>query len=97
MKAKLTKLFNSKHKYKVILELDGGHIKTVNFGASGYSDYTKHHDKARRARYISRHSSNEAWNDPTTAGFWSRWLLWDKQTIEEAKKNITKRFNVVFN
>ena len=29
--------------------------KTIHFGASGYSDYTKHKDDDRKERYLARH------------------------------------------
>ena len=34
--------------------------KTVNFGASGYEDYTMHHDSDRKRLYINRHKANES-------------------------------------
>ena len=33
--------------------------KTIHFGASGYSDYTKHKDDTRKDAYIRRHKKNE--------------------------------------
>ena len=54
--------------------------KKVRFGAQGYSDYLQHKDEDRRQRYIDRHRTNENWRDPTTAGFWSRWILWGPYT-----------------
>ena len=79
-------------KYRVKFE-DGRH---VDFGARGYSDYTMHKDDVRRAAYIRRHMARENWKDVYTAGFWSRWLLWEKKTIKEAKENITRRFSIRF-
>ena len=55
--------------------------KTVSFGAKGYSDFTQHKDAERKQRYIDRHRRNENWDDPKTAGFYSRWLLWEKPTL----------------
>lgn len=73
-------------------------IKTIHFGASGMSDYTKHKDKERLNRYITRHKKNENWGKSgiNTAGFWSRWLLWNKPSIEASKRNISSRFGVKF-
>lgn len=70
--------------------------RTIHFGASGMSDYTKHKDKERKERYIQRHKRNEKWGKSglKTAGFWSRWLLWNKPTITGSKRDISKRFNV---
>ena len=70
--------------------------KTVHFGADGYSDFTKHRDEDRKQNYISRHRPNENWGKSglKTAGFWSRWLLWNQRTIASSIKYIERRFNV---
>lgn len=70
--------------------------KTIHFGQSGASDYTKHKDIERKKRYIARHQKNENWNKSgiNTPGFWARWLLWNKPTLEESITNIMKKFNV---
>lgn len=67
---------------------------TVNFGAKGYQDYTMHHDPERKRRYIIRHQRHEKWNDPRTAGFWSRWLLWEAPSLNQAKRVIKRKFNI---
>lgn len=86
----LKKANDKKHKFKV--EVNG---KTVKFGAYGYSDYTIHKNKERKKRYILRHKGmGEDWNDMGTAGFWARWLLWNKPSLEDSIKNIEKKFNV---
>jgi len=64
------------HKFVVVVEKDDGSRKTIRFGAAGMSDYTMHRDEARRQRYLDRHRAREDWNDPLTAGFWSKHLLW---------------------
>ena len=66
----------------------------VYFGATGYSDFTKHKDEARKQLYINRHKNNEDWSKSgiDTAGFWSRWLLWHKPSIKESYEDIKKRF-----
>jgi len=78
-------------KYRVIV---GG--KNIDFGAKGYSDYTIHKDKERMKRYLLRHKKNENWKKTgiITAGFWSRWLLWNKPTMKESIKNIEKKFKI---
>ena len=70
--------------------------KTVHFGADGYSDYTKHKDDDRMKAYISRHKKNENWGKSglKTAGFWSKWLLWNKPSLTGSLKDIEKRFNL---
>ena len=66
--------------------------KTVSFGATGYSDFTKHKDEDRKKNYIARHKPNQDWKDHTTAGFFSRWLLWSKPTLREAVAHVNKKF-----
>lgn len=91
--AKLSKSNRKGKKYKV--ELLG---KTVHFGASGYEDFTDHKDPKRKELYLSRHAKRENWaqHGMETAGFWARWLLWNKLTIEESKRDITRRFDIRF-
>ena len=71
--------------------------KTIHFGASGYSDYTKHKDDDRKQRYIDRHKKRE---DHTksgidTAGFLSRHLLWGEPTIEKSVDELNKKYKDV--
>jgi hypothetical protein len=68
--------------------------KIVHFGASGYEDYTMHKDITRYKRYIQRHQARENWEDPNTAGFWSRWILWNKPNFKESVKDTEKQFNI---
>ena len=66
--------------------------KTVHFGQAGASDMTQHKSEERKNRYIDRHSKRENWNDPMTAGFFSRWILWNKPTITESIRDTNRRF-----
>jgi len=68
--------------------------KTVHFGAAGMSDYTLHGDEERKRRYLERHAKREDWTDPHTAGFWSRWLLWNEPTIAGSIADIKRRFDI---
>ena len=68
--------------------------RKVSFGAKGYSDFTQHKDEEREPRYIDRHKNNENWNDLTTAGAWSKGLLWNKATIRESIKSMENKFNI---
>lgn len=70
--------------------------KTINFGSEPYQDYTQHKNEDRKKLYINRHKKNENWNKSgiMTAGFWSRWLLWNKPTISESIDNMESKFNI---
>ena len=67
--------------------------KTVHFGATGYSDYTKHHDEERKKRYLARHKK-EDWTDPTKAGTLARYILWNKKTITASIADYKRRFKL---
>jgi len=81
-------------KYMATLREDNGKIHKVHFGAHGYPDFTIHRSETRKNSYISRHQTNENWNDPLTSGFWSRWLLWNKPTKSASLVDIKRRFNL---
>ena len=51
MRVKIIKSPDRKKKFRAVLE-DG---RTVDFGASGYSDYTKHKNPSRMRSYVLRH------------------------------------------
>lgn len=68
--------------------------KTVHFGDKYGSTYIDHKNDELQKAYIARHKVNENWNDINSAGFWSRWLLWNMKTLDESIKDIEKRFNV---
>lgn len=86
----LTKLNDKKHKYQIITP----NGKKIKFGAYGYSDYTIHKNKIRKQNYIARHQKRENWNDLDTAGFYSRWILWNKPTLEESIKDTERKFKI---
>ena len=70
--------------------------KKIYFGQAGASDFLHHKDEQRKLRYINRHKNNENWNKSgiDTAGFWSRWLLWNLPSIKQSYDDIKKRFNI---
>ena len=86
---------DTKYKYSVHL-FDSNFNRVINFGDKKYEDYTTHHDETRKKSYISRHSKNENWSDPLSAGFWSRWLLWNAPTIRDSMRFITDKFGIIF-
>ena len=69
--------------YKLMARANG---RTVHFGAAGYDDYTTHHDDERRRLYLARHAKREDWGwaGVLTAGWLSRWLLWEKHSLRAA-------------
>lgn len=96
---KLLSIKPSTKKFKKLMAtflLDNEKLLIVHFGAVGYDDFTtiKDEKEKRKELYIKRHEKNENWNNPTTAGSLSRWVLWEKPTLEEGIKYYKKRFNL---
>lgn len=79
-----------KKKYSAVFEnLKTGREKNIKFGAQSFQNYTEGHlDEERKKRYIDRHKKNENWNDPLTAGYWSRWWTWEFKTFSQARKYV---------
>lgn len=87
---------DGKHKYTVTLKDSKDKLYRVHFGAKGYQDFTLTNNEDHKKSYIARHSVTENWTASgiLTAGFWSRWLLWNKKTIKTSLQDIKKRFNI---
>ena len=68
-------------------------VLTVHFGQAGANDYTRTHDDEAKERYLNRHSK-EDWEDFTSAGSLSRWLLWEHKSMAKAFNEYIKRFGL---
>lgn len=88
----IKKSTKAEKKFMATFIMPNGRTKTTHFGAAGMSDYTKHKDPARKQRYINRHKKRENWNDPTTAGALSLYILWNKPTLKASIADYKKRF-----
>jgi len=81
-------------------EKDNGRQVTTHFGSKGYMDFTKYYKqdpkiaKEKKESYLARHRVNEDWNDVTSAGALSRWILWSEPTIEQSIKKFKKKFDL---
>ena len=69
--------------------------KTVHFGARAYDDFTSHGDEKRKAAYLARHRTTEDWtlNGVETAGWWARWVLWNKPSLSASIADVNRRFS----
>lgn len=91
---------NKDKKLMATFERDNGRTVTTHFGQKTAMDYTKYYKqdkelaKEKKDAYIARHKVNENWNDPTSAGALSRWILWELPTIESAIKKYKNKFNL---
>ena len=70
---------------------------TVHFGATGYQDFTQHGDETRKASYLARHKAREDWTlaGAETAGFYARWLLWNRPSLAQSIADINRRFSSI--
>ena len=78
----------------IFYDEDGKKVKTTHFGAKGMSDYTIHKDPERKQRYIDRHSHRENFNDYMSAGALSRWILWNKTSLQASIADYKNKFNL---
>lgn len=91
---------NKDKKLMAKFELNNGKNKTVHFGAKGYMDFTlysknnKQKAEEKKANYIKRHKVNEDWNDPSSPGALSRFILWNLPTVEASIKDFKNRFKL---
>ena len=81
------------HKYIALFQTEYG-LKEVKFGGFGYEDFTQTNSNLRKKMYLARHMARENWDDPTTPGSLSRWLLWNKRTLSASIADFKKRFNI---
>lgn len=90
----LTKSDQEGKKYKAIFYDEARKkIKTTHFGATGYSDYTKHKDEERKRLYLDRHK-NENWSDYKSAGSLARYILWNKPSVSASYNDYIKKFGL---
>jgi hypothetical protein len=69
--------------------------RTIQFGLRGGQTYIDHGNKIKRENYIKRHTVNEDFSNPYSAGALSRWLLWgDYKTLDENLQAFMKKFHV---
>ena len=94
IEVQFTKPKTKTHKLSAIFFENGKKIKTTNFGSKGMSDYTKNKDISRKKLYLARHKKRENWNDYKSAGALSRWILWNKTTLESSIVDYIKRFKL---
>ena len=69
--------------------------KTIHFGSKYSSTYLDHHDQHKRSNYLKRHMVNEDWENPTSRGALSMWLLWGQTTdLETNLINFLNHFEI---
>lgn len=61
------------------------------------SAFTLNKDSERKTRYINRHEKREDWTKSgiNTAGFYSKHVLWNKDTIQKSVNDLNKKYKSV--
>jgi hypothetical protein len=85
---------NKKEKKLMATFETNGRRKVIHFGAAGMSDFTKHHDKKRRKRYIDRHHKDLKTGNPARAGYLSMFVLWNKPTLAGSISDYRRRLGI---
>lgn len=66
----------------------------IHFGSKGSKTFLDHLDEVKKQNYIKRHQVRENWDDPLTPGSLSRYVLWNKPTMEASITDYKKRFKL---
>lgn len=91
----LSKSANAGKKYMAVFYDDERKkTKTTHFGQAGAPDFTKTKDEERKKLYLERHANNENWNDYTSAGALSRWILWNQPSLSSSYIYYLNKFNL---
>lgn len=86
----------SKHKLFINIKSKEKDIN-LKIGAYGYDDYITSNSDFKKENYLKRHSVNQDWSISGIykKGFWARWLLWNKATLNDSILDIQKRFKSI--
>lgn len=92
MKYKIEVSKRKNKKYDVYKILDNNEVEyLLSFGSKsndqyfdrlGYYSDVNHNDEKRKESYLKRHQ-NDYLEDPEYAGFWAKYILWDKNSLLE--------------
>lgn len=100
MRAELIRSPRSGKKWRAIFTDEGGKKHHTDFGAAGMKDYTIYSASSpavaslKKEAYLKRHRVNEDWGKYDSAGALSRWVLWNKPTVEASWRDYKARFGL---
>jgi hypothetical protein len=89
----LVKIIKSKNPNKKWTAIFEEPDKIVHFGGEGYTDYTMGATEEQKANYLARHAKDLK-GDPTTAGYLSYYILWNKRRLSSSIKDYCRRFGL---
>lgn len=87
---------NKTKRLRATLYYKDGKTKVISFGMkNSLGTYYDIGDRQKRINYIRRHKEmGEDWADIKTAGYWSRWFLWEMFGEQATKEFMQKKTGV---
>jgi hypothetical protein len=81
--------------FRAVFETDSGRLKTTDFGDPSLPQYTTTATLEQRDRYRARHAKDLETNDPTRAGYLSRFILWgDSKSMNRNISSYKNKFDL---
>ena len=93
MRVEITKDTSGGKKMKAVFYNKDKKVKTVRFGASGFTDYTRGATDEQQKAYKARHAGDNL-NDKFSPGSLSMFVLWSSKSLAQGIRNYKKRFNL---
>ena len=93
MRVVITKDTSSGKKMRAIFYDGEKKVRTVRFGADGYTDRTRGATDEQQKAYKSRHAGDNL-TDKFSPGALSMFVLWSSKSLSQGIKNYKSRFNL---
>ena len=93
MRVEITKDTSGGKKMKAVFYEGTKRIKTVRFGAQGYTDFTRGATDEQQKAYKARHAGDNL-NDKFSPGSLSMYVLWSSKSLAGGIANYKRRFNL---
>lgn len=93
MRVEITKDTSGGKKMKAVFYEGTKRIKTVRFGAQGYTDFTRGATDEQQKAYKARHAGDNL-NDKFSPGSLSMYVLWSSKSLAQGIRNYKRRFNL---
>lgn len=84
-------------KMKATFILENGKTRTIHFGQAnptGKGTYIDHKDDKIKRNWIKRHEVRGKFDDPMTASSLSRWILWNKPSLNKSIIDFKNKFGL---
>ena len=66
----------------------------IHFGSKSGKSFIDHRDEKKRKAWLARHSTKSKFDDPMDATTLSRWVLWDRETLDDSIVSFRMRFDL---